>query len=48
MKDDNIKFRISKELKEIVKSMAEEDGRSVGNFLEQLIKKEHERRQNKE
>lgn len=48
MKDDYIKIRISKELKDIAKSMAEEDGRSMSNFLEQLIKKEHEKRQQKD
>jgi len=44
MKDTQIQIRVSDELKEKAKQLAEEDMRSLSNFIELLIRQEYERR----
>ncbi len=48
MKNTQLQIRISDELKEKAKQLAEEDSRSLSNFIEILIKQEYERRHPKE
>lgn len=44
MKDTQIQVRVSEELKEKAKQLANEDMRSLSNFIELLIRQEYERR----
>ena len=48
MKDTQIQIRVSEELKDKAKQLADEDMRSLSNFIELLIRKEYERRHPKE
>lgn len=48
MKDTQIQIRVSEELKEKAKQLADEDMRSLSNFIELLIRQEYERRHPKE
>jgi predicted DNA-binding protein len=43
MKDTHLHIRISTELKEQAQGLAEADGRTLANWIEQLIKKEIEK-----
>ena len=44
-KTTNINIRIAPTIKAMVEELARADGRSVANYLEMLIKREHERLQ---
>lgn len=45
MKDASLNIRISKELKERIQRMAQEDNRTMSNYIEHLIAKEIKKRE---
>lgn len=47
VKTERLQIRITPELKEQLQRLADRDGRTVSNYVEQLIKRELEQKLNK-